>query len=577
MKKVLRVIVPLLLSLTIIACAAWYLLVYDQAFTKEVLLNQARRFEASGHHQISAFIYDVAYYQSHKDDAVAIELAQQYLDIENFTKAEYTLTNAIRSNPSAELYAALSKVFVMQDKLLDAVNLLAGVSDPAIAKELDAMRPKMPVLTPEPNFFSEYITVEVHCDGADLYVSTDADYPSMTQDAYQGPITLPIGETVIYAIAVNSDGLVSPLNVGGYTIQGVVELVTFADPAMEAVIRAAVEATPTEPIYTNRLWAVNQITVPAEATTYEDLQHLTRLTSLTIHSNSKGDLAILEQLGTLQELHLDQIRLGEEDIQRISNLTELKVLTLSGCSLSNINAFSGLTKLTWLDLSSNTLRNINALSGMTAMEHLNLSNNVVNTLDPLSKLTKLRYLDVSYNAVASLAPLKDFSLLNTLIASNNQIASVADLSGLLALETLDVSHNNLEDIQPLETLSELIELKASNNALTSMVGLQRLMHLRILDLSYNQITELPVFQKTCELVNINMSHNLLQSVDLLADLPWLNTVNVDYNEEISDLLPLDTCPVLIRVNAYGTNVTEVSFLLEKSIIVNFDPTLAKED
>ena len=194
MKKVLRVIVPLLLSLTIIACAAWYLLVYDQAFTKEVLLNQARRFEASGHHQISAFIYDVAYYQSHKDDAVAIE---------NFTKAEYTLTNAIRTNPSAELYAALSKVFVMQDKLLDAVNLLAGVSDPAIQAQLDAMRPKRPVLTPEPNFFSEYITVEVHCDGADLYVSTDADYPSMTQDAYQGPITLPIGETVIYAIAVN--------------------------------------------------------------------------------------------------------------------------------------------------------------------------------------------------------------------------------------------------------------------------------------------------------------------------------------------------------------------------------------
>ena len=112
MKKVLRVIVPLLLAITIIACAAWYFLVYDQAFTKELLLSQARKFEASGHYQISAFIYDIAYYQSNEEDAVAIELAQQYLDMGNHTKAEYTLTNAIIANPSAELYAALCKVFV---------------------------------------------------------------------------------------------------------------------------------------------------------------------------------------------------------------------------------------------------------------------------------------------------------------------------------------------------------------------------------------------------------------------------------------------------------------------------------
>ena len=168
MKKALRVIVPLLLAITIIACAAWYFLVYDQAFTKELLLTQARKFESAGHYQISAFIYDIAYYQSNEEDAVAIELAQQYLDMGNHTKEEYTLTNAILSNPSAELYAALSKVFVEQDKLLDAVNLLNGVSDVAISKELDAMRPAAPQLTPEPGYFSDYITVSI-VDNGDIY------------------------------------------------------------------------------------------------------------------------------------------------------------------------------------------------------------------------------------------------------------------------------------------------------------------------------------------------------------------------------------------------------------------------
>ena len=96
MKKALRVILPLVLALAIIACAAWYFLIYDQAFTKELLLSQARRFEASGNYKISAFLYDVAYFQSSQDDDVAIELAQQYLDMGNYTKAEFTLTNAIR-------------------------------------------------------------------------------------------------------------------------------------------------------------------------------------------------------------------------------------------------------------------------------------------------------------------------------------------------------------------------------------------------------------------------------------------------------------------------------------------------
>lgn len=575
MKKALRIIVPLLLALTLIACAAWYFLIYDQAFTKELLLDHARRFEASGNYQISAFLYDVAYYQSSQDDDVAIELAQQYLDMGNYTKAEYTLTNAIRSNPSAELYAALSHIFVRQDKLLDAVNLLNGVSDPAISKELDAMRPQAPAATPEPGFYSKYITVEVTSDGSALYVSTDADYPSIAQDAYHDPITLSTGETVIYAIAVNEQGLVSPLTVGGYTIQGVIEKVTFTDPVMEAAIRAAVDATDTEVIYTNRLWDVTEFTIPADAKSYEDLKLLPKLAKLKIEEGSQGDLTVLDELDLLRELDLSGIRLSEEDLNRIAAHTELTKLSLAGCSLSSIQPLAPLTSLRCLDLTDNTIRNISVVSGMTELQQLYLANNVVNAVDAFSGLQKLEALDISYNAVSSLAPLRGLQNLKTLLAPNNQIGSVRELNSLTALEVLDVSHNNITDISGLSSLTALIELEASNNALVSIEGLQRLTHLRILNLSYNQITELPAFQKTCELVSIDMSHNLLLNVDSLAGLPWLNSVNVDYNEEITDLLPLDSCPVLVRVDAYGTKVTEVSFLTEKSIIVNFDPTLDK--
>lgn len=574
MKKALRIIVPLLLALSLIAGSAWYFLVYDPAFTKELLLDHARKFEASGNHTISAFLYDVAYYQSSKDDAVAIELAQQYLDMDNYTRAEYTLTQAIRENPTAELYAALCDVFVQQDKLLDAVNLLNGVSDDAIAQELEKARPKAPVLSPEPGFYSQYIPVEVKSDDT-LYVSTDADYPSTAQDAYTGPISLATGETVIYAICVDENGLVSPLTVGGYTVRGVVELVTFTDAAVEAAIRTTVEATETEPIYTDRLWTVTEFTVPADAKSYEDLQYLTHLTKLTIHKDSQGDLAVLDSLEALQELDLSGLRLSDADLNRIAAHPNLTHLSLAGCSLSTIQPLSPLTKLTYLDLSENTVRNIDVLSAMGELQHLYLANNVVNTLTPLTGLTKLETLDISYNAVASLSPLSGLGSLKTLTAGHNQIDSASALTGLTKLETLDLSHNNLANIGPVSNLTALIELNCSNNALTAMTGLEKLSHLRILNLSYNQITELPAFQKKCEMVSIDMSHNLLLNVDALADLPWLNSVNIDYNAEVEDLKPLDTCPVLIRVNAYGTKVTEVSFLTEKSIIVNFDPTLDK--
>lgn len=576
MKRALRIIVPLLLAILLIACAAWYFLVYDQAFTKELLLSQARRFEDSGNYKISAFLYDVAYYQSSKDDAVAIELAQQYLDIGNYTKAEYTLSEAITANPSAELYVALSNVYVQQDKLLDAVNLLNAVTDPSISLALEAQRPQAPVMSPDPGFYSQYITVEVLSDGAALYVSTDADYPSLEKDAYAGPITLSSGETVIYALAVGDNGLVSQLTVSGYTVGGVIEEVVFTDAAAEAAIRAAAGADENDILFTDQLWTVTDLTVPAEAQSYEDLKYLPYLTSLAVESGSTGDLSILNELTRLQSLTLSGLRLTEEDMSLIAAHTCLTSLSLSGCSLSSISALEPLQKLTYLDLSGNTLRNISVISGMTGLKELYLSNNVVTGLESLAGLSALERLDISYNSVSTLEPLKDLANLLEVNASHNQISSTAGLPGLTKLETLDLSHNNLTDISALASLEALTELRCSNNALTTIAGFERLLKLRILDISYNQVAELPAFQASCELVNIDASHNLLLSVEALSGLPWLNTVNVDYNTEITDLLPLDKCPVLVRVNAYGTKVTEVSFLTAKSIIVNFDPTLEDE-
>ena len=577
MKRALRIIVPLLLVLIVLASAVWYFLVYDRALTKELLLRSARYFEHMGNQEMSTMLYDLAYSQSSHDDDVAIELSQMYLDIENYTKAEYTLSQAIAANPSVELYMALSKVYLMQDKLLDAVSLLDAVTDPEIRQQLLDLRPEAPVLTPDPGFYTQYITVTASADDGTLYLSTDADYPSLVNDAYTGPITLDLGETVLYALTVGDNGLVSPITVYGYTIGGVVEEVEFQDAVIEETVRTMLSLTPREIIFSNQLWAIKEFTVPATVTSFADLKHMTHLTHLTIEKGATGDLSVLTELTDLEYLSMAEHALNGDDILTISQLVNLKYLSLPKASLSTIAPMDGLTQLEYLDLSGNTIRNISVLANMKGLKELNIRNNAVTDLSALSNLTSLEKLDVSYNSISTLAPLKNlFGTLLELRASNNQISSIQPVTNLRRLKVLQLSNNKLTQVPDIGLLVELNELNLANNAITDISGLENMLQLQTLKLAHNQITELPAFQKTCQLVYIDISHNQVKLLDNLAGLPMLNTVNVDYNPELESVEPLDSCPLLVRVNAYGTLVTEVTFLTEKGVIVNFDPTLALE-
>lgn len=64
-----------------------------------------------------------------KDADLAIRLADAYKKSGNYTKAEYTLVSAITQIPdSVQLYVALSKTYVEQDKLLDAETMLGRIT-----------------------------------------------------------------------------------------------------------------------------------------------------------------------------------------------------------------------------------------------------------------------------------------------------------------------------------------------------------------------------------------------------------------------------------------------------------------
>lgn len=571
MKKFMKVLVPLLLIIAIVGCSVWYLFVYDREFARDMLLHQARFFESNGNRNAAAWFYAQAYAHANQDEEVAIELAEQYRNSGNYTKAEYTLSSAIADGGDAELYIALCKLYVEQDKLLDAVNMLNNIADPVIKQELDAQRPKAPAATQAPGFYTQYISVDIASDHGTLYVSTDSEYPSIHEDSFSGTIQLSGGETTIYALSVAENGLVSPLSIFGYTVGGVIEPAVFADPTMENAIRAALNVSAEETVYTDQVWAITEFTIPQGAQTYADLQLMPYLKSLTVETGVSAELKSIGALSQLEKLSILDCDVPQDALNAIASIPTLKELVLADCGLSNIEALSKAQGLVYLDLSYNAIGNITALSGMQNLQTLYMERNALSDLSALSGLTGLTTLDLSYNAIVSIAPICTIQSLRVLDVSNNQLENLGAIDNLTALTDLSVGYNLLTDVSQLVRCTNLEKLNISNNSLTDISSLSVLTQVKDLDFSYNEISELPAFDVNCALVTITGSYNKLSSLNALGGLKSLNNVIMEYNEEISSVKALAGCPNLIQVNVFGTKVRDVSDLTDQSIIVNYNP------
>lgn len=570
MKRTAKRILPILLGIVMIASLAWYLLVYDVDFTRDTLLHSARLLENHGKHTAAAWFYDLAYKQSGGDAAVAIELAAQFKENGNYTKAEVTLSNAIADGGTAELYIALCKTYVEQNKLLDAVTMLDNIADPAIRQQIYAQRPAAPSTTPEGGFYNQRINVVISWDGGDLYVSTDGQYPSTEDAPSDGNLILEGGETILYALSVADNGLVSPLTIVGYTVSGVIEEVTISDPTIDGLVRQQLGFSEKEPIFSNHLWQITQLVIPEGAESYDDLAKMPYLQSVTIAGSTGGDLDALSSLNYLTELIVVDSSVKTSDLLTIAAVPNLQSLTLRNCGISSIENLQNAKNLQYLDLSSNSIRDFTALSFMTTLTHLDLSHNALTSLNALSSLAGLQYLDVSYNSLSSVAPVAGCVQLQELNISNNFVLSLSGLSGLNGLVRLDGSANLLTEVSPLSTCTALQYLDISGNYLSDISALSSLNALLELNFARNQVTALPNWDSTCALVTIDGSNNQLVSIGGLGGFENLNYVLMDYNA-ITSVDALAHCHNLVKVSVYGNPVTDVSALTDMGVIVNYNP------
>jgi Leucine-rich repeat (LRR) protein len=572
MKRFLYVLVPLLLTALIIFSIGWYLFEYDPDFTRDILLEQARYQDQVGNHAAAVWFYDLAYLQSDKDDSVALELAEQYVSIGNYTKAEFTLSHAIADGGSIELYKALCRTYVAQNKLLDAVTMLNNIADPDIKAQVDAIRPEAPAPSHAPGNYSQYIHLSFTAANGGCYISADQTYPSIKNHAFKTPFILSAGESVFYGITLGENGLVSPLGIYSYVVGGVIEEVHFNDANWEQALRDQLGFAMDRIIYSNELWEVKEFEMPATVTDYADLKWLPNLEVLTIKG---GNFTTLEQISQLSKLHTLTITdsvVSSQDQKIIANLPNLTNLTLRGCQLSTIANLKPATKLSYLDIGNNTIRDLTALSNMTGLTQLYLDHNAVISLQAISGLTMLDVLDVSFNSLASTSHLATLTNLTDLNISNNGLMNLDGVERLAALRRFDASHNNLISIDVLAGAPNLVYLDVSYNTILNIDIVAGMIGLEELYISHNEITMLPQFSKESKLWTINAEHNKISTLDSLSKLHHLSYVYMDYNADIKSVDCLQYCHRLLVVSVFGTKVSNVQVLKDMSVQVYYDPT-----
>ena len=571
MKKAFKILVPILMVLLILASLVWYGFVYDRDFVRDMLLKQARYCSTRGHASMSSWFYDLAYEHSGQSNNVAIELANQFKKSGNYSKAESTLSKAIADGGTLELYMALCKVYVEQDKIIDAMAMLDNVTDPIIAEQLISARPAAPTADLEPGLYHEYLSVNLCSNGGSIYYVFNERYPSFKSKPFAESIPLPAGETTINAIVVGDNGLVSNISTFSYTIGGVVEQVYFQDEVMEQAVRQQLSLG-NSAIYSDQLWDIKSFTVPEGVQTLEDLSLFPYLENLTIQHYNIDSLSFLTNLPYLRRLDLSGSRFPAADMNILGAVPDLQDLNLSNCGLSTLAGLENAIELSYLDLSDNSIRNLSPLSSLFRMQELDLSYNAVTDLTQLANLAHLTKLDVSYNSINSIGPIAPCAKLTWLNASHNMLTSVSAVSNLTGLTYLNLDKNELTDVDIISGCTELQELNLANNSISNISSFTTLTKLENFDFSNNAVTALPTWSvDNCALRSINGSYNALTSLSALGGINSLNFVNMDYNQ-ITSVAPLAKCNTLVQINIFGNEIKDPQTITETDIIMNYDPT-----
>ncbi len=189
-------------------------------------------------------------------------------------------------------------------------------------------------------------------------------------------------------------------------------VVTFADPLLEEMVRAAMNK-PEGDITFAEAEAVTELKLsidwqqePAPNTQIKDisgLENFKNLETLELHFHAITDISPLAGLTKLTGLSLGGNPVA--DITPLIGLTNLGALTLFNCQAQDYTPLANLTGLGMLLMDYSTISDVSILSGLTELWWLGLANTQVSDVSPLAALTNLRKLQLAGCPISDYSPL----------------------------------------------------------------------------------------------------------------------------------------------------------------------------
>ena len=496
-----------------------------------------------------------------RDTELRLKIIDLYIEIDNYSRAEYLLHHgSLERAGQVELYRRLSYVYVKQDKLHEAVNLINDMGNPNIRNALTSERPPVPIFDPPPGAYREALTMSVTVtEGHNCYLSLTGEVPTLA-DIYTEPISLSQGITEIRAVTISPEGLASDWAVVNYRLDDVIEPVIFEDMHIERIAREMLDI-PTGIIISDRLQTITELIIPEpiDYKTLNDLRHFSRLETLKLVGNGTSvDITALSYLSRLRTLSLTHFGIDSFSLETMGQVSWLEHLELSDNNIVLLDPLQYVTGLKTLVLNSNSILDLTPLEGLVSLERLRLNQNAIESTRPLSYMTRLVELEMSENLVSSLRGLASMTSLVSLDLSKNSIEDweIEHLTRLTSLRKLDLSANrSLSRLSPLGSLDRLESLSANNCAITELIGLDGLTGLTFLSLNDNLLESFEGIQDASSLKILWANKNEIATLQHISQLEQLEELHIEHNK-LPNLSRIRELPSIKRVYAFGNPITQ---------------------
>lgn len=219
-------------------------------------------------------------------------------------------------------------------------------------------------------------------------------------------------------------------------------------------------------------------------------------------------------------LRLTETELQAKDLQRLTRMKQLHILTLEACSFA-CEDLTGLASPTvWkLALPDCTLTGAQAesldLTRFPALTTLDISGiTALQQLPPLPE--KVSILNISRTGITTLDGLEPYTSLTQVQAAGLPVSDLSPLTACTRLAALNISDTHVNDLTPLGSCPQLEYLWADRTPLGSFAGLEPCIELVGISARDARLTSLDGLQNTTLLEYVQLSGNPLQDAFVLA-------------------------------------------------------------